>query len=440
MISSLRNFAFILATSLLLASCEVDQPIAGVIKDCDIEMVENDHPIEGYSDKDSYFPGETVKLMIHTLAPTFTIEIQRNGLIDSTIAISSSIAGMVQDYPECAFRTGCNWEPVWTYALPSNLKSGMYTATLQDAFGDKFYIVFVVKPINPTGNIAVLASTNTWQAYNHWGGASFYYLENESWETGIVNFQRPNLVTFPYSNDGHLANAELHILRWLEDKGYSYDLIADRDLHDDPTLLMDYEAVIVSTHSEYWTYDMLLNFYNYQQSGGDVAYLSGNGIYFKVTYQDQQIEVRKNGANHLHDGIIGGQWRELGYPESSYIGVQYDRRGYNTVAPYEVLDSTHWVYSGTNVTQGQLIGQFSLNRGAASGIETDKITVNSPSNLIHLAKGTNADGGGADMVYFENQAGGKVFSVGSITYGGSLSVDPIMSRMLENVLDTFLVQ
>ena len=60
--------------------------------------------------------------------------------------------------------------------------------------------------------------------------------------------------------------------------------------------------------------------------------------------------------------------------------------------------------------------------------------------LTHL---TNMSGGPedavrrADMVYFETEGGGRVFSVGSITFCGSLpwnNFDNNVSRLLHNVL------
>jgi N,N-dimethylformamidase len=49
----------------------------------------------------------------------------------------------------------------------------------------------------------------------------------------------------------------------------------------------------------------------------------------------------------------------------------------------------------------------------------------------------------ADIVYFETTAGGAVFSVGSITFCGSLSHNNYqnnISQMLENVLRRFLTK
>ena len=112
-----------------------------------------------------------------------------------------------------------------------------------------------------------------------------------------------------------------------------------------------------------------------------------------------------------------------------------------TAAPYRVRDAAHWVFAGTGLRDGDLFGEASLHErvhGGASGHETDKMTPHSPPNTVLLAKGTNPDDGGAEMVYYETASGGAVFSVGSITYPASLLVDPAISRVTANVIDRFL--
>ena len=62
----------------------------------------------------------------------------------------------------------------------------------------------------------------------------------------------------------------------------------------------------------------------------------------------------------------------------------------------------------------------------------------SPPNTVLLAKGTNRDEGGGEIVYYETESGGAVYSVGSITYNASILVDPHISRITANVITRFL--
>jgi N,N-dimethylformamidase len=112
-----------------------------------------------------------------------------------------------------------------------------------------------------------------------------------------------------------------------------------------------------------------------------------------------------------------------------------------TGAPYRVVDAAHWAFAGTGLADGDLFGQRSLHRrcpGGASGHETDKISPSSPGNVCLLAKGTNPDNGGADLVHFDTPSGGAVFSAGSICYPSALPVDDHVSRVTANVLRRFL--
>jgi hypothetical protein len=112
-----------------------------------------------------------------------------------------------------------------------------------------------------------------------------------------------------------------------------------------------------------------------------------------------------------------------------------------TAAPYQVVDAGHWVFAGTGLKNGDVFGEKNQQEripGGASGHETDKISASSPKNTVLLAKGMNLDNGGAHMATYETESGGAVFSVGSITYNGSLLVDDAVSRITANVLSRFL--
>jgi N,N-dimethylformamidase len=115
--------------------------------------------------------------------------------------------------------------------------------------------------------------------------------------------------------------------------------------------------------------------------------------------------------------------------------------GYETGAPYRVLDAQHWAFGGSGLAHGDLFGHASLDQravGGASGHETDKVTASAPPGLRVLAKGTNPDDGGGEMVCFDTASGGAVFSVGSISYTCSILVDDAISQITANVLRRFL--
>ncbi|MCA9110988.1 MAG: carboxypeptidase regulatory-like domain-containing protein, partial [Planctomycetaceae bacterium] len=59
------------------------------------------------------------------------------------------------------------------------------------------------------------------------------------------------------------------------------------------------------------------------------------------------------------------------------------------------------------------------------------------ANVRKLARGLNPGEGGAEIVTFETNSGGAVFSVGSICWPSSVLVDNTVSRITANVLRRF---
>ncbi len=66
------------------------------------------------------------------------------------------------------------------------------------------------------------------------------------------------------------------------------------------------------------------------------------------------------------------------------------------------------------------------------------MSASTPKNAVLLAKGTNPDDGGAEIVIYDTPSGGAVFSVGSITWPASILVSDAVSTITKNVISRFL--
>jgi len=412
------------------------------------DLIENPHPIEGYADAVSVLPGATLEVKVHSPNGRFNIDFSRYGAfgVPQLLLTVTDLAGGPQDYDEDAYRNGAGWSTSYFLEVPPEWPSGLYNARLYDGVGS-FNLNFIVKSApGAEAAIALLSSTNTWQAYNDWGGASFYRCNISHCSGGTYS----TLVTLDRPNPGasasmHLVAGERFILGWLEANNYSYSMLSDSDLHSDPDALQPFSTAILSTHTEYWSREMYDALQRFHERAGNILYLSGNGIYWKVTFAGRQMEVRKDGGIHEQTGERGGLWRNLERPEAALLGVRYDGRQYPDCGPYVVRPgfASHWIFAGTRLQDGDAFGASGLNRatcpcGAASGWEMDGVDATyRPPGLQLIAEGLVDGGAGADMTYYEasSQAPyGAVFSVGSITFGGSLAVDADLSRIIANVL------
>ena len=73
-------------------------------------------------------------------------------------------------------------------------------------------------------------------------------------------------------------------------------------------------------------------------------------------------------------------------------------------------------------------------RGAGAGHELAKISPDPPANIRHRAKGTNPGDSGADLVSYDTESGGRVFSVGSLCWTLSITIDDGVSAVTANAL------
>jgi hypothetical protein len=248
------------------------------------------------------------------------------------------------------------------------------------------------------------------------------------------------------------APGEWRLYGWLEREGFDYDLYGEGHLHDGLLPLDAYRVLIIAVHPEYWSREMYLAVKAWVfERGGRLMYLGGNGLNCEVTFSgDGSMRC----LSHLHSehGEMGGKSPDASVryesrmhrtleSEANLLGVVCTETGIMTAAPYRAIDTSHWIFAGTGLKNGDLFGKESLHEripGGASGHETDKRSVSSPSNTVLLAKGTNPDDGGSEIVMHEREHGGVVFSVGSITWVSSLFVDHAVSTITRNVLQKLI--
>jgi hypothetical protein len=368
-------------------------------------------------------------------------------------------------------------------------RSGLYYFVSRTPSKEVFSFPWVVAPARPTAKIAVLASTNTWNAYNNFGGRSNYVNADRLPSRPVVNarqdldryqnpaafgtwapkdedyrplsFERPepnnHIFDDPEPADpvqGRVqcgqAPGEWRLYAWLEQEGFEYDLYAEGHLHEGKLPLDSYNVLILAVHPEYWTREMYLSVKQWVfERGGRLMYLGGNGLNCEVTLSADGTmrclshvnSVAGELGGHSEDGAVEYESRmhRTLESEANLLGVVCTVTGIMTAAPYRVIDDSHWIFQGTGLRNGDLFGERTLHErvpGGASGHETDKRSAHSPANTVLLAKGTNRDDGGSEIVVHE-PGDGAVFSVGSITWVAALFTDESVSRITRNVLTRF---
>ncbi len=279
-------------------------------------------------------------------------------------------------------------------------------------------------------------------------------------------------------------NLDLFIIDWLEHLGLDYDVITEEDLHyEGLDLLAPYSVVLTGSHPEYDSLEMLDAIDGYLRQGGRFMYMGGNGFYWRIAHHPTRrgvLEVRRAEGGirawdaepgeyyHGFSGEYGGLWRRQGRAPQKLAGVGFISQGFDACSYYRRTDQSHdtraaFMFEGI---EEEILGDFGVLQGGAAGLEIDcaDMALGTPAHALVLASSENHSNTyelvaeevriphgatnavqnpaiHADLVFFETEGGGAVFSTGSIAYAGSLSwngFDNNIARLTENVLRRFV--
>ena len=376
----------------------------------------------GFS-RESYPPNSAGRLVIETDATSLTLQTFRAGPEDSrthndTVMIGAAVSKEVTIPWQARHRAATlNWAiGPWG--------SGVYYVRITANDGRIGYAPFVVRPepLRATSRIAVVITTNKWQAYNFrdadgngWGDTWYAKGAQSTAKLGRAFIRR--------GVPPQWRKYDVDFLRWLFWTGKTPDIITESDLEAIPTsdeLIRLYDFVVFGGHTEYVTRHEFDLIEGYRNLGGNLAFLSANNFFWEVRLLGRTLRRTR-------------LWRDMGRPESGLLGVQYRANDSGRLQrPFVVRSagSAPWLWAGTGLVDGATFGE----ELGGYGIEIDQTSPLTPAGTILLADIPDVFGPGltAQMTYYETPAGAKVFAAGAIDFGGSATV-PRISRMLENL-------
>ncbi len=120
--------------------------------------------------------GDTVALRAAGPAVDAEVQIARVGATREVVW-SATIALEPHDLPDDAAYAGCRWPDAATVEVPPAWRSGYYEVSLRTRSGVRhdtlgYFVVRAAEP-DPSRPLLVL-TTNTWNAYNDFGGRNLY--------------------------------------------------------------------------------------------------------------------------------------------------------------------------------------------------------------------------------------------------------------------------
>ncbi|MEM9933453.1 MAG: N,N-dimethylformamidase beta subunit family domain-containing protein [Bacteroidota bacterium] len=427
--------------------------------------------LEMYTDRWTYEPGDTVQVFGSSFpAKEGTLRLQHILPGESNI-IEASFSLSTQKVADSVSIKGCQWNASYAVILPDSIQTGWFILSLSTRSAQTHTSVFI-KPKEREKDVAMLLSTNTWNAYNHWGGYSLYTRNKST----AVSGNRPHPLADPFlpstlvHHQWYYQSAEkdTYVALLLQEEGVPFDAYSMDELEIADSTLFKYPVWIISTHSEYWSENMLIHLNKFLDQGGSLISLSGNTAAYisYVNHLDRTLSVDKRDDQLWYGADTMGL---------KPFGTRTHMGSFQQYAPYEVEVDSSWIFSGTGLQKGDLFGAKSLTydyfyshasagqlirgllskgkTGAASGMEVDFVdpertlpgwtTVASGKNPSTLGMGEvypeklQADKwnslGGADMGYYLTEGGGLVFNASSLAFTGAIPLDTSIQQILRNV-------
>ena len=430
--------------------------------------------IEGYPNRISVAQGEELAFHVSSDAKEFALEITREGPQPKVMASIPSLKSTLCPVPENAWANGCNWPEAHRFTIPREWPSGVYRARMTAARSPADFtkwcnttathdLFFIVRAATPGAAAPILMHlcTNTYNAYNKWGGHSLYgYHSKGNMRAHRVSLNRPGI---GFYGDLAVTRWELPFIKWAESNDFRIEYASNCDLEFHPEILDKYKLVISVGHDEYWSWPMRDAIEAYIGRGGNVAFFSGNSVCWQVRFEDNGRTMRCHKESSDEDPIfmegdrrrVTARWvdKNVNRPENLLTGVGWDQGGYHRShgmlmdgsGAYTVKRPDHWVFEGTQLKSGDSFGAANtivgyecdgcLFKTGDDGKPAPTGEDGTPLNFQILAQAPAASYAGhkgqACMgMYTRN---GTVFTSATTDWADGLA-DPMVQRITANVL------
>ncbi|EIG57075.1 DUF4082 domain-containing protein [Bradyrhizobium sp. WSM1253] len=429
---------------------------------------QGDSQIEGFATQISTNAGQTVSFKVDAASSGYTLDVYRLGYYGGNGArlVTSMHHSGASNQPEPIFNDATNtvdagnWSVTDSWTIPASAVSGIYFAKLTTDTGNfQNMIPFIVRNDGTISDILFQTSDQTWEAYNPWGGYNLYQGPSgtNSDRAYAVSYNRPIAMNSTSNEAGpadFLFGEEYAAIYWLEQNGYDVSYISGIDAATTAGSLLNTKAYIDVGHDEYWTQSQFANVKAAANAGVDLAFLSGNQIYWDtelapsfdashtpnrtvVEYKDiwSGTQLDPNGASNGGAGLFRDPVYGPGTPENALSGTIFtvdDIQSLDNITiPASMSQLRLWrntsIASSNGGTLTRLLGyewDSDLDNGFRPGGLIDLSSTTRNVNSLLLDNGATTGSGTAThslTLYRNPTSGALVFGAGTVMWSWGLS-------------------
>jgi hypothetical protein len=234
--------------------------------------------------------------------------------------------------------SAAHWTKTLSIPVDKDWVPGTYLIKVSDGQFASYAPLTVRDDTGTKHDLLIQQATTTWQAYNRYGGVSFYSgLETGS---GRLTFDRP------YNEgqgSGQFLTLEQGLVFWAESKGLDVTYWTNNDLDEFGGQLPARAAtVFLPGHDEYYSLRMRAALSQAIARGVNVANLGANTAYRLITFTGD--DRRAWDIDRYTDGYTSTTWRYLGdaYASQPLLGAEY----FCPVVASTLTTGTGWIYNG----------------------------------------------------------------------------------------------
>jgi hypothetical protein len=426
--------------------------------------------IEGYATAQSINRGSSLDLKIRTAAGvSYSAYVYRSGYYGGSggrlFSVLSGFVGAAQASCTSNATTGlydCSkWSASATITTTNAWPTGVYIVRLvRNDNGAENEILFVVRDDARASPLLYGIPFSTYEAYNNYGGKSFYGY-NSTGSNTVAGTPQAVKVSFdrPFEQARTAATTNFHdwytrtdyaAVYWLERSGYDVAYQSNTDMELNGARVKNHQAYVLGAHDEYYSAAMRTALESARDAGTDLFVPGANGVYWKIRYENgpnggqNRIEVcYKTSATGVQDPSgPTGAWRDpngANKPENALLGVMYVGDNSSAFFPLTVRSAEgsdkDYRYTGL---QGQPSGS-SMNIGASIvGWEWDARVANGfePTGVKTLSSsgvyGNVIQNNGGDYLFaattsnaakYTAASGALVFATGTNQWTRGLALD-----------------
>ena len=449
-----------------------------------------DDTIQGFATDISVNVGQRIDFKVDTNARAYAITIYRLGYYGGDgarqIATVNPSASLPQTQPSCITDASTelydcgNWKVSASWNVPTTAVSGVYIAHLnRPDTGGSSHITFIVRDDSSHSDVVFQTSDPTWQAYNDYGGSSFYH-GGANGRTYKASYNRPFATRGGSTNHDFFFANEYPAVRFLEKNGYDVSYMAGVDSDRYGSLIKNHKVFMSVGHDEYWSGAQRANVESARDAGVNLMFLSGNEIYWRTRYEPSAdtshtayrtlVSYKETWDSAKTDPSPEwtGTWRDprfapksqgAGRPENALTGTMYQSNFTDLPITVSAAEGKMRLWRGTslaNMTSGSAalaphtVGYESdedVDNGErpAGLIRLSTTTGTAPQYLTDFGNTTEAGTTTHHLTMYRAPSGALVFGAGTIqwtwgldeTHDSDYAPEPADVRMQQAQVNLF---